>query len=141
MNGLPDASLLALFVSSVAAATILPLSSEAVLALVVARAGQWTTPVVVATLGNTLGACTTYWLGRGSRAVAPPPSVRMARAAGLLARFGAPAMLLSWVPVIGDILVALAGAARMPFWHFTAWTLIGKFVRYALIAYAVYRVR
>ena len=96
-------------------------------------------PVVVATLGNTLGACTTYWLARAAVAVAPPQGDRSRRAGTLLAKYGPPAMLLSWVPLIGDVLVLLAGAARMPVWKFIAWTTAGKAARYVVIALAVER--
>lgn len=131
------ASLLALFAASFAAATVLPFSSEAVLALVVAKSGGWTVPVLVATLGNTLGACTTYWLGRASRSFTPEPSARTERAASLINRYGSPALLLSWVPIIGDALVVLAGAARMPFGRFAVWTTIGKAARYVVVALAL----
>ena len=131
------ASLLALFAASFAAATVLPFSSEAVLALVVAKSGGWMVPVVVATLGNTLGACTTYWLGRASRSFTPAPTARTERAAALINRYGAPALLLSWVPIIGDALVVLAGAARMPFGRFAVWTTIGKAARYVVVALAL----
>jgi membrane protein YqaA with SNARE-associated domain len=46
-------------------------------------------------------------------------------------------MLLSWVPLIGDVLVALAGAAMMPFWRFAMWTALGKGARYVAVALAV----
>jgi membrane protein YqaA with SNARE-associated domain len=46
-------------------------------------------------------------------------------------------MLLSWVPLIGDVLVLLAGAARMSVWRFIGWTTLGKGARYALVALAV----
>ena len=48
-------------------------------------------------------------------------------------------MLLSWVPLIGDFLVLLAGAARMPVWRFVGWTTLGKGARYAVVALAVER--
>jgi membrane protein YqaA with SNARE-associated domain len=96
-------------------------------------------PVLVATAGNTLGACTTYWLARAAMAVAPPPGERTRRASALLSRYGAPAMLLSWVPLIGDVLVLLAGAAYMPVWQFLAWTITGKALRYVAVALAVNR--
>lgn len=130
-------SLLALFALSFAAATVVPFSSEAALGVVVSRADGWAVPVVVATLGNTLGACTTYWIGRASRRLTPELSGRTERAASLLRRYGAPALLLSWVPVIGDALVALAGAARMRFGHFAIWTALGKLARYLALALAV----
>jgi membrane protein YqaA with SNARE-associated domain len=44
---------------------------------------------------------------------------------------------LSWVPLVGDALVALAGAARMPFAPFSIWTLAGKAARYAVLGWAV----
>lgn len=48
-------------------------------------------------------------------------------------------MLLSWIPLIGDILVILAGAARMPFWTFAAWLTAGKCARYIFVALAIQR--
>ena len=98
------------------------------------------TPVLVASAGNTLGACTTYWLGRTASTIAPAASSRVRRASVILQRYGAPAMVLSWVPVIGDVLVILAGAARMPFWPFVAWTTAGKCARYAAVAAAILQV-
>ena len=139
MFDLAGASLVALFAASFAAATVLPFSSEAVLALVVAKSGGWIVPVLVATLGNTLGACTTYWLGRASRAAVPTPSARTEHAAALISRFGSPALLLSWVPLIGDVIVVLAGAARMPFGRFAVWTTIGKAARYVVVGAAIAR--
>ena len=133
-------SLIILFAWSFAAATILPLSSEVPLALVVRSSGGWLVPVLVATAGNLLGAGTTYWLGRGAGILAAPASARVQRAAALLARYGPPAMLLSWVPLIGDVLVAMAGAAAMPFWRFAAWTAAGKLARYIAVALAVQHV-
>src|SRR5687767_10539164 len=128
-----------LFLWSFAAATILPLSSEVPLVYAVRRGGGgWLLPVAVATAGNFLGACTTYWLARVAveRAARPGPG-RAARAAALIARYGPPALLASWVPLIGDALVALAGAARMPFARFSIWTLIGKAVRYGVLGWLV----
>ncbi len=127
-------TLLLLFAWAFAAATILPLSSELPLAVEVARHGQWHVPVLVATLGNVLGSATTYALARVAITRAPAPSPRVARAAGWLARYGPPILLLSWVPLVGDLLVALAGAARMPVLRFLVWTTIGKAARYTVVA-------
>lgn len=97
----------------------------------------WPT-VAVATLGNVLGACTTYWLGRRGaealerRAAAPLSATRAGR---LLQRYGQPALLLSWVPLIGDALVAAAGAVRIPWLPFVLWVTVGKAVRYIAVAW------
>ncbi len=134
------ASYAGLFVLSFLAATVLPLSSEAALAAVVATQGQLVAPVLVATAGNILGACTTYWLGRqAARAVVHQRETtsKEARAARLLQRYGGPTLLLSWVPIIDDALVALAGATKVPLVAFLFWATLGKGLRYAAVAWTV----
>ena len=132
--------LLALFAWSFLAATILPLGSEPALAAIVGRSGTWALPVTIATIGNYLGACTTYALARtAAGAVTSEKALRRTeRAAALVRRHGPPALLLSWVPLLGDAIVAAAGLARMNFASFSIWTVIGKAVRYAVLALAVY---
>ena len=126
----------ALLLSSFLAATILPLASEVPLAVVVRRHGDFLLPVAVATLGNFLGACTTYGLARMAAATLTPRlTERPPRALAVFERYGAPSLLLSWVPVIGDAIVALAGAAGVPFFAFTIWTSIGKAARYSAVAW------
>ena len=130
---------LTLFAWSFLAATIVPLGSEPALVVLVRRAYPFWPLVTVATAGNYLGACTTYWLAKRAAAViaarrqegAPLP-----RAARLFAARGAPVLLLSWVPVLGDAIVAAAGAAGTPFGRFSLWTALGKFLRYAAVAWA-----
>ena len=126
----------ALLASSFLAATILPLASEVPLAVVVRRHGDFFLPVFVATLGNFLGACTTYGLARAAAAklVANSPE-QSPRALRIFERYGAPALVLSWVPLVGDAIVALAGAARVPFGIFSVWTIAGKALRYAAVAW------
>ena len=115
---------------------MLPVSSEIPLVVAVRRAEGWALPVAVATTGNYLGACTTYWLARAAvTRFVPENSRRVARASSLITRYGPPALVLSWVPIVGDALVALAGAARMPFAPFSAWTLAGKAARYVAVAW------
>lgn len=131
----------ALLVSSFLAATILPLASEIPLAVVVRRHGEVLLPVTIATLGNYLGACTTYALARAAaRRLASSPASRSPRAFALFERYGAPALLLSWVPIIGDAIVLVAGAAGVKFLPFSAWTVIGKTARYAAVAWLALRV-
>lgn len=132
-------ALAALFMWSFLAATVLPLGSEAPLLVYVRSYQHFAVPVLVATAGNYLGACTTYWLGR--RAAQALGRGRKTvegdtRSARLLRRLGPPALLLSWVPILGDALVALAGAVRVPFGAFSFWTALGKALRYAAVAWA-----
>jgi membrane protein YqaA with SNARE-associated domain len=129
-----------LFVAAFLAATVLPLPSEVPLGLLVRSERHILWPVLVATAGNYLGACTTYWLARGviGRRASTPDGPG-GRALSLFRRYGAPALLLSWVPIAGDGLVAVAGAARLPFAAFSAWTIAGKGARYVVVAWLALR--
>lgn len=129
---------LALFGWSFLAATILPLASEPMLIALVRLRNDLVAPVVVATAGNYLGACTTYWLARTAATRLEPLSRAAAhhtRARRLIERFGQPALLLSWVPLVGDAIVAVAGGVGMRFLPFSAWTVAGKLARYAAVGW------
>jgi membrane protein YqaA with SNARE-associated domain len=133
---------LALFVWSFLAATLLPLASEPLLIALVRLRGDVVAPVVVATIGNYLGACTTYWIARVAvqHVAGTTPRRSEGRATALLTRFGAPALLLSWVPIIGDAIVALAGGAGIRFGVFSLWALTGKLARYVAVAIVTARI-
>jgi membrane protein YqaA with SNARE-associated domain len=127
-----------LFVSAFAASTILPMSSEVVLA---ALAGSGSSApgllLAVATLGNTLGATVNWAIGRyavGFRArFLALDEARYQRAARWFNRWGVWCLLFSWLPVIGDPLTLIAGLLRTAFLPFVLLVLIGKAARYAVI--------
>lgn len=131
-----------LFGWSFLAATLLPIGSEFAFAAIVHREGMWGTPLIVATVGNSLGSFTTYWLGRraaGLVALDRPVSPRAERSAAALRRHGQPLLLLSWLPLVGDALVAAAGAARLPFASCAPWVVAGKALRYGFLAWSILR--
>ena len=133
-----DACLI-LFAAAFGAATVLPLPSEVPFAYVVLQSGDFTWPVAVATCGNYLGACTTYGLARFAvKRFVPEDGARWAYASAVIRRFGAPVLLLSWVPVVGDACVAVAGAVGMPFGRFSLYTAVGKATRYAVLAWKLW---
>jgi membrane protein YqaA with SNARE-associated domain len=128
---------LTLFGWSFLAATIVPLGSEIYLAAVLVAGHSPVLCVAIATAGNYLGACTTFWLGGKARQLAmKQPDAPPSRSEKLVTRYGAPVLILSWVPILGDAIVAVAGAMRVPFFPFTLWTVMGKLLRYAVVAYA-----
>ena len=134
--GAGDGSLWAMFVVAFLAATVLPIGSEPLLiALVRLDPGQLAAIVAVATIGNTLGGMTSYAIGRGAARMAP--AVEGSRAARWLRRFGAPALLLAWAPVGGDLLCVLAGFMRLSWWQSALWMLLGKLARYWVLAQGV----
>ena len=125
-----------LFIAAFLAATILPLASEVPLALLVSRDGDLFLPVAVATVGNYLGACTTYGLARvAASRLGGASAPRSTRALRWFQRYGPPALLLSWVPLVGDGIVVLAGAARVPVGTFSFWTVLGKAARYLVVGW------
>ncbi|WP_184037688.1 YqaA family protein [Chitinivorax tropicus] len=121
-----------LFASAFLSATILPGNSElALFAYLKLVPGQPWLPVAIATLGNTLGGLSSYGVGR----LAASPSEN--RATRWLRQYGVLALLLSWVPLIGDALCIGAGWLRLKWWWVTLVLLIGKALRYVAIAYAM----
>jgi membrane protein YqaA with SNARE-associated domain len=123
------ASLWALFSSSFLAATLLPGGSEAVLYAVLRMQPDilWRA-LAVATVGNTLGGMTSYLLGR-----VIPQSNRI-RGLDMVRRHGSAALLLAWVPVLGDPLCVAAGWLRVNAALAALFMAIGKFARYWVLA-------
>ena len=120
----------ALFVSSFLAATLLPGGSEVVFAGVLATGATSLWPALaVATVGNTLGGSSSYLVGR-----LVPHRKLGGRAPEWVRRWGSPALLLSWVPIIGDALCVAAGWLRLNIWWSVLFMALGKFGRYYLIA-------
>ncbi len=120
----------ALFVSSFLAATLLPGGSEVVFgALLLSDSVSVGAALVVATLGNTLGGLSTYLIGR-----LVPDRKTDARMIGWLRRWGAPVLLLSWVPLIGDALCLAAGWLRVNGLYATVFIAVGKGARYWALA-------
>ena len=137
---LPKFGLSTLFVVAFVSATLLPLGSEPVLfGLVKLNPDLFWAALLVATVGNTLGGTLSWWMGYGvERAVEHVRHKPLEhRALRWLERFGAKACLLSWLPVVGDPLCAVAGWLRLPFWPCVGYMAIGKFARYLTLTVAL----
>jgi membrane protein YqaA with SNARE-associated domain len=128
----PATGLAGLFLSSFLSATLLPGNSEIVLGALQMHDPtlRWSA-IAVATVGNTLGGMTSYAIGR----VVPKPEEN--RAVRWLHRHGPAALLLSWVPVIGDALCVASGWLRQDALAAAAFMAAGKFVRYLMVAKGV----
>lgn len=126
-----DASLWTLFASAFLSATLLPGNSELVLAYVLREGTALWPAVLLATLGNTLGGITTFAVGHVF------PAVKIdAKSIERVRRWGAPILLLSWVPIVGDALCVAAGWLRLPWAPSLAALALGKFARYVAVGYA-----
>lgn len=130
---LPEFGLSTVFAVAFVSATLLPLGSEpAVFGLVKLNATLFWPAVLVATAGNTLGGALSWWMGYGAERAYERVTHKHheVRALRWLQRFGPRACLLSWLPVVGDPLCAVAGWLRLPFWPCLLYMAIGKFGRY-----------
>jgi len=128
-----------LFILSFLASTVLPVGSEA---LVIALIHQGFSPfnvIMVATAGNYLGSCTTYYIGLKGRPVlekyiSPSPE-QLEKSERLFKRYGVYTLLFTWVPGIGDAITMVAGFTHVSFEFFSILVFLGKFGRYFAIAY------
>ncbi len=132
-----------LFLSAVLAATLLPLSSEAVLAALTAAGGRDAVFLVaLATAGNTLGAWINWALGRyclswRSRRWFPIKPERLDKATAWFGRYGVWSLLLAWLPVVGDPLTFAAGVLKVNVWKFLVLVAAGKGARYVAVVIIV----
>lgn len=132
--------LFGLFAASFLAATVLPFSSEVLLAAM--AMGPWTTLSLwaVASVGNTLGGMSSYGLGRMGDVDRIARWLRMdpgkpQRWQARMERYGAWAALLTWLPVIGDPLAVALGLGRSPALPVLILMLVGKALRYAVVLF------
>jgi membrane protein YqaA with SNARE-associated domain len=132
-----------LFFGSLLASTVLPGGVEGLLYLMVKDGTHsFLSLLVTASVGNTLGGILTWWVGlllfRGLSAskwqrkldhwfrLEQKPMRRVRQ-------WGAPILLLSWMPIIGDPLCLAAGYLRVNFWLSALMIAIGKTVRYIVL--------
>ena len=121
--------LFGLFLASFAAATLIPLPSEAALyAYLKAFPEHTALAVAVATVGNTAGGMTSYLLGR---LIPRQPKQKIVQ---LIKRYGAVSLLLAWLPIVGDGLCVAAGWLRVNWIAALAFMAAGRLARYIVVA-------
>jgi membrane protein YqaA with SNARE-associated domain len=132
---LPQYGLSTVFVIAFVSATLLPMGSEpAVFGLVKLNPicsgppSSWRRPA------TRLGGALTWWMGYGAERVyervtkTPARRIRKRCAGWSVSARGR--ACLSWLPIVGDPLCAVAGWMRLPFWPCVVYMAIGKFARY-----------
>lgn len=138
---MPDfAAYAGLFLSAFIAATLLPTASEAVLVgLLLTESYPVWVLLLVASVGNVLGAVVNWVLGHWieryrDRPWFPISPGSLQRSQGWYQRYGKWSLLLSWMPVIGDPLTVMAGVMREPLPIFLLLVTVAKFGRYLVLA-------
>ncbi len=135
-----DYGYIGLFISSFLASTILPLGSEALVILLIRINCSFLLVVAVATAGNYLGACTSYYIGfKGRQDLIEKylgiPRAKLEKADKWFRKYGTYSLLFTWVPVIGDAITVSGGILKLDFKTFSFYVILGKALRYAAVAY------
>lgn len=92
----------------------------------------------VATLGNTVGSCVNYGLGRYAlhwqhKRWFPVAPAQLTKGQQWFAKYGKWSLLLAWMPVVGDPITLFAGIMRLRVDVYVLLTLVGKAARYAIL--------
>jgi membrane protein YqaA with SNARE-associated domain len=153
---LPKVGLPAVFLIALISATLLPLGSEpAVFGYVKLAPDMFWPCILVATAGNVIGGMIDWWMGHEARKAyvrykwkhrhgrsapddAKPQKPKVSDAwFGRMRRYGPPALLLSWLPGVGDPLCAVAGWLRLRWMPCLMWMTVGKLARYIVMTSAL----
>ncbi len=135
-----------LFFAAMVSATLLPGGSEALLIYRLQQGGDALALVAAATAGNVLGSLITYGIGRlGNEALHRHLANRwlrisdaqIRRAEQWFGRYGQPALLFAWLPVVGDPLCLAAGLLKSRLAWFVTLVTLGKAGRYGLLAWSM----
>lgn len=130
-------TLFSLFTISFLASTILPGGSEVYYSYLVIN-GEYSffLLVLIATLGNTLGGFSNWLIGYAFNHYFCQDTQfekKHLQAKKLIQKRGAPVLLLSWLPIIGDPLCLAAGLFKVPWLKSLLYIGIGKFFRYLIL--------
>jgi membrane protein YqaA with SNARE-associated domain len=140
LDGLESFGYLGLFLASFLAATILPFGSEVVFAGVIAAGLDLWTCIIVATIGNTLGGMTCYWMGTLGKIewiekYMKIKHERVVKVQNWLSGKGAIMSFFVFLPGIGDPIAVALGFMRANIWLVIIFMTLGKFLRYVVVGF------
>jgi membrane protein YqaA with SNARE-associated domain len=128
-----------LFFSAFISSTIAPGGSEVVLAYLVSEGHhEVRLLVLIASVGNTLGALTTWGLGALAAKKFPAAALlpeKKQNALAVVKKRGVWVLFFSWLPVIGDALCFAGGWLKLPLLPACLVIFSGKLGRYMAIAW------
>ena len=131
---------LGLFIAGFLAATILPFSSEGLLAVALLNGFDPIICLIIITSGNWIGSITTYGIGYLGKIDWIENYFKISRekiekTKSYLIKYGTLLALFAWVPIIGDVFALTLGYFKINFILTALFMLIGKFFRYLLIVF------
>jgi membrane protein YqaA with SNARE-associated domain len=123
-----------LFSASFLSATILPMSSEGILLLMLSQQYDPISCLFVATVGNSLGGFTNYALGMFGNSIwfkrFGIKEQKLMTFQKRIQKRGYLVAFFSWVPFIGDPMTVALGFFKVPFIPVLFFIVLGKFLRY-----------
>ncbi|HLV76697.1 MAG TPA: YqaA family protein [Marinobacter sp.] len=133
---------LTLFLTSLAAATLLPAYSEILVGAMASQGYSLAWVWFWATAGNTAGSVINGVIGRQVDRVKhkrwfPLTELQLHNARNRFNRYGQWSLLFGWLPLGGDALTLVGGMMRVPWLNFIVLVAIGKGLRYAFVIWAV----
>ena len=134
---------LSLFIVSFLAATILPFSSEAILATyLLSEIYNKFLLIFFASFGNILGSIFNWLLGIyflkfQNKKWFPFSKTQIDGSSKWFNKYGKWSLLFAWVPIIGDPITFVAGTMRIKFLIFLLLVSFGKIMRYFVISLLV----
>ena len=139
---LTDWGYVGLFISALLAGSIIPFSSELVMGALVAMGLEPWLCVLSATLGNTAGGLTCYWLGQLGRTdwiekYLGAKREKVERMQHFLQGRGALMAFFAFLPFVGEAIAVALGFMRSNFWLTTASMFAGKLARYVVMLWAI----
>ena len=128
--------LIGLFLGSFLAATVVPFSSEIILTGVLMAGVNPFEAFIVATAGNWAGGLTSYYVGHLGKWELIEKWFRvkeetLVRQKGRIEKYGSLIALITWMPVIGDVLAIALGFYRVNFTKSAIYMLLGRALRFA----------
>lgn len=130
-----DWGLFGLFVICFVSSTIIPFPSEAAVIYFLSTDESAFLVLSIATLGNSLGGSTNYFLGKFGRKFTSKNNPRAER---FVQRFGVWSALFAWLPFIGDPLMLVLGFYKTPISLTLLLMTIGKGLRYIILYWSLY---
>ena len=130
--------LFGLFLGCALSATIIPFSSEALLAGALLLNDKTWLVVLVAAAGNTLGGMVSFLLGWLCKwdwleKYLKVNREKLDKMHSVVSRYGYPAALFAWLPVVGDLIAIAMGLLRLNPWITAILMFVGKFIRYLVV--------
>lgn len=137
-----DWGYLGLFISALLAGSIVPFSSELVMIALVKVGLSPVMCVLFATLGNTIGGMTCYYMGRLGNVVwiekyFKVKKEKVDKMQTFLQGKGALMGFFAFLPFVGEVIAIALGFMRSNVWLTTSSMFAGKLIRYAVMLLAL----